>query len=356
MRTQLLGSLLALITLVSAGPGAQGSKPTIEELNGYAEWRRGDVLIVDGQHLRVTPATKFKGKAAASLDAIPLGYEVKAKGVRGSDGVIQAAEIEAKPNGEAMFEADVRQATDEIEEMWLRAGMMYEPKEDGTREVIGRMIDADPRGDRVWEIVDRMRPPYIPATAVRVHVVRTEEWNAAAMGNGSIWVYSGLVDEMGDDELAIVLGHELAHYSHEHSRRAAKSGMWMQFLGLGALIAADQIDSDAKRLGAELGALLAVTAFDSGYSRNQEDQADRVGLRYVYEAGYDYAAAPALWRRFAEKYGDQDAVTNFFFGDHSRSAERADALEKEIRNNYHNAADPPAKAPAAPAPAKTTKK
>jgi Zn-dependent protease with chaperone function len=334
MRAPLLGSLLALVLLGSVGPGAKEPKPRTEELSGYAEWRRADVLIVDGQRVRATAATKFKGKNAPSLDAIALGYEVKAKGVRGSDGVVQAAEIEAKPNAEAMFEADVRKATDEIEEVWLRAGMMYEPKEDGTREVIGRMIDADPRGDRVWEIVDRLRPPYIPATAVRVHVVRTEEWNAAAMGNGSIWVYSGLVDETSDDELAIVLGHEMAHYSHEHSRRAAKAAMWTQFLALGALVAAEQIDGEARRVGTQLGALLAVTAFDSGYSRNQEDQADRVGLRYAHEAGYDVSEGPRLWERFRQRYGNGDKVTNFFFGGHSRPSDRIKSIRRELAINY----------------------
>ena len=76
----------------------------------------------------------------------------------------------------------------------------------------------------------------------------------------------------------------------------------------------------------------------------------------MYEAGYDYQKAPALGRRFAEKYGDQDGVTNFFFGDHSLSAARADGLEKEIANNHHTGADPPARAPAKTAPAKTPAK
>jgi Zn-dependent protease with chaperone function len=334
MRAPLLGSLLVLVVVGSVGPGAKEPKPKTEELEGYAEWRRDDLLIVDGQRVRVMPSTKFKGRSAPSLEAIALGYEVKAKGVRGSDGVIQAGEIEARPNGESMFEADVRQATDEIEDLWLRAGVMYEPKEDGTREVIGRMIDADPRGDRVWEIVDRLRPPYIPSTAVRVHVVRTEAWNAAAMGNGSIWVYSGLIDEMSDDELAIVLGHELAHYSHEHSRRAAKAGMWTQFLALGALVAADQIDNEAGRVGAQLGALLSVTAFDAGYSRNQEDQADRVGLRYAHEAGYDVGEGPRLWERFRQKYGNGNKVANFFFGGHSRPSDRIKNIRRELAVNY----------------------
>ena len=71
-----------------------------------------------------------------------------------------------------------------------------------------------------------------------------------------------------------------------------------------------------------------------GYSRDQEDQADRVGLRYAYEAGFDVSKGPGLWARFAEKYGDKDKVTNFFFGSHSLSSERARNLQKELRFNY----------------------
>ncbi|HTM00158.1 MAG TPA: hypothetical protein VL503_03400, partial [Candidatus Omnitrophota bacterium] len=57
--------------------------------------------------------------------------------------------------------------------------------------------------------------------------------------------------------------------------------------------------------------------------------------------------APALWRRFAEKYGDGSPIQNFFFGDHSLSTQRAAALEKEIRNNYSNPSkDPPTHAAA----------
>jgi predicted Zn-dependent protease len=42
----------------------------------------------------------------------------------------------------------------------------------------------------------------------------------------------------------------------------------------------------------------------SGYSREYEDQADRVGLRYVYQAGFDPTKGPGLWGKFKEKYGE----------------------------------------------------
>jgi len=75
-------------------------------------------------------------------------------------------------------------------------------------------------------------------------------------------------------------------------------------------------------------------ALVNGYGRDLEDQADRVGLRYAYEGGYDVRRGPPLWRRFAKKYGDKGSLANFFFGNHSLSSERAVNLEKEIALNY----------------------
>ena len=68
--------------------------------------------------------------------------------------------------------------------------------------------------------------------------------------------------------------------------------------------------------------------------RDQEDQADRVGMRYAHEGGFDVSKGPRLWQRFAEKYGDQGALPNFFFGSHSRSSARAKNLQTEIALNY----------------------
>jgi hypothetical protein len=60
-------------------------------------------------------------------------------------------------------------------------------------------------------------------------------------------------------------------------------------------------------------------------------------MRYAYEAGYDVTKAPRLWRRFAQKYGDSDKVTNFFFGDHSLSLVRADNAERQLAYNFPDA-------------------
>jgi Zn-dependent protease with chaperone function len=333
MRTALL---LGVMLGLAAHPAAAD-----EKLEGYAEWVLEGCLVVDGQKVCPAPGLKFEGDGAAwSFATIPLGYEVKVKkGTRLPDGTLLAREVEARPNGEAMFEAQVRAATDQMEARIRRAGRFSEGEGRRARSV-GRLLEEGPRVDRVRRIVDHLLPPYLEPHDVRVYVIENEEWNAFAMGNYSIYVFSGLLDSLSDDEVAIVLGHELVHATHEHSRRQAKKGMWIQLAAIGALGATSTIDSGTSRALAETAAGLAASAWSNGYGRDMEDQADRVGLRYAYEAGYDITKGPALWKRFAEKYGEGSAAVNFFFGNHSLARERATHLEQEIALNYPDGAKP----------------
>ena len=110
--------------------------------------------------------------------------------------------------------------------------------------------------------------------------------------------------------------------------------MWIQLAAAGVVGAVGTIDDDTKRIVLQLAAGLTATAWSNGYGRSLEDQADRVGMRYAYEAGYDVTKGPRLWSRFARKYGQPGKVANFFFGDHSQSSARAAKLEQEIAYNY----------------------
>lgn len=323
-----IGAAVLLTALASFPAG------TAERVNGYAEYRRPGQIVIEGQRVRATSATTISAGGIRSVDEIPLGYEAQATGVRAGDGSIVATGITARPNGKQAFEDDVLKATNEIEQEWVGRGFMYEPRGTGRAVKVGDIVKAGPPVDRVSRLMDRLRPPYIPASRLRVHVVQTKEWNASAMGNGAIWVYTGLLNEMSDDEMAIVLGHELAHFSHEHSRRSQKRGMWTQIVGLGAVVASSAIDNDAARIAAMSGSMLGTTAFASGYSRDLEDQADRVGLRYAYEGGFDVRKGPALWNKFRQRYGEQNQVTNFFVGSHSRPSDRISNIEREIAVNY----------------------
>lgn len=340
MTASRITAILALL-LVPASTWAATSK-TIK-ISGYLDFRKPGVLVVDGQRVRQSSRTSFRGAGAAkSFDTIPVGYEMRVDGTRQSDGTLLATKIDAKPNGTSMYEGDVVAATNQAEQQYVKAGKIADVDAQGKEHDLGALHTTGPEVDRCRRIVDRLLPGYIDPKSVRVYVVDNKEWNAMAMANYSIYAFSGIMKDLDDDEMAIVLGHELTHATHEHSRRQAAKGLYAGIAGAAASIGLSQVKSGIAKDAAGAAASLGLTTFGNVYSRDYEDQADRVGLRYLYEAGYDYKKAPKLWRRFAEKYGDGSPIQNFFFGDHSLSSKRAAALETEIRNNYSDPSkDPP---------------
>src|SRR5262249_30388688 len=155
-----------------------------------------------------------------------------------------------------------------------------------------RLYDSGPMVERVERIVDALLPPYIDPDNVRCYVIENPEWNAFAMGNFSIYVFSGLLNDLDDDEVAIVLGHEITHATHEHTRRQFKKQMWIQLAVLGLAVATETVDDANKRAVLGLLTLFGAAAWKNGYGRDCEDQADRVGLRYAFEAGFDIRKGP----------------------------------------------------------------
>jgi len=322
------GICLAAVTSarpMGDGVSAHSSKP--EKVSGYAEFKKGDTLIVDGQRV-------VSGPKARAVKDIPFGYEVTVTGRRDASGTVIADKVDARPNGQDDTEKQIIASTDKAEQTWVEKKMMFEPADSGKIIKIGDILESGPQVERARRIMDKLRPSYVPASALRVRVVQTDQWNASAMANGAVWVYTGLMDSMDDDEMAIVLGHELTHYTHEHIRRSVSKGSFAQILGVGAQVVLSQIKSPTvQQLGA-LGGQLGLSALMSGYSREFEDEADRVGLRYVYEAGYDVSKGPRLWEKFKTKYGEEDKVTNFFTGDHSRPTERIKNINRQLKLNY----------------------
>ncbi|MEW5982172.1 MAG: M48 family metalloprotease [Acidobacteriota bacterium] len=322
-----------MTTALAVLVGGEAMAQRTETFRGYAEWLRGDTLIVDGQRVAVSRGTTLKGLARHGVGSVELGSEITVKGVREPGGIVRATEIEAKTNGASFLEREILGATNSQELEWLADGRVTADDDSGSR-TIGRIYDDGADVRRVERVLDRVLPPYADRGSYRAYVVDNKEWNAMAMANGSVWVFRGLLDAFDDDELAIVVGHEVAHVTHEHTRREMKRTFWIQGVALAAIFAAEQIDHDVARGAVQIGAGLTAVAFANRYSRDHEHQADRVGLRYAYEGGFDVSKAPHLWERFREKYGDDPKLLNALFGSHPLESERVGRLEREIGWNY----------------------
>lgn len=133
-----------------------------------------------------------------------------------------------------------------------------------------------------------------------VNLLNSDQVNAFCMPGGRIAFYTGILDKLNlsDDEVAAVMGHEIAHALREHGReRAAKAGATslgarLAGAGLSAWLGIDPRITDAVTGQA---AQLAVLHF----SREEETEADLVGLDVAARAGYDPRAGVALWRKMA---------------------------------------------------------
>jgi predicted Zn-dependent protease len=124
--------------------------------------------------------------------------------------------------------------------------------------------------------------------------------NAWAMAGGKMALYSGLVIQLKatDDELAQVLGHEIAHALAKHSAEKMSVGM-ASTIG----VAAVGVAADRKALALTGAALAAALAVQRPNSRAAESEADQIGIELAAKAGYDPRAAITLWQKMAQVGG-----------------------------------------------------
>ncbi len=163
-------------------------------------------------------------------------------------------------------------------------------------------------------------------------LVENKDPNAFALANGTVVVNSGLFDVLENEaQLASVLSHEIAHATQRHAWRQQQyhkgSRTAMKIAGiLGSAVTGESSIAAATAL--------IDTAIKNGYSRSLENQADRLGLLYMYEQGYDIREAPRVWKLMTQKYGDKSSG---FWSNHDNNTTRRSYLMAEIRNNYAEA-------------------
>jgi predicted Zn-dependent protease len=172
-------------------------------------------------------------------------------------------------------------------------------------------LNRDPtQTARVQHIAQRL----IPHTAVfrddavhwswQVNVLTSNEINAWCMPGGKIAVYTGLIQQLAltDDELAAVMGHEIAHALREHVREEMGR---QQATAIGTTVGAAVLEYFTGVNPGELGHTFAQAMFVLPHSRENEQEADRIGVELAARAGYDPRAAVSLWQKMVAHGGGQ---------------------------------------------------
>lgn len=153
---------------------------------------------------------------------------------------------------------------------------------------------------RVQAIARRIEPQTgvfrrdAPGWKWEVNIIDSNELNAFCMPGGKIMFYSGLINrlKLTDEEIAVVMGHEIAHALREHSREQVSQAIAAQAaMGVGsALLGLGQNAAQLANVGYE--ALIA-----THFSRTDEAEADRIGLELSARAGYNPRAGITLWQK-----------------------------------------------------------
>ena len=150
--------------------------------------------------------------------------------------------------------------------------------------------------------------------------------NAFACGDGSIRVFSSLMDLMDDDELMAIIGHEIGHVVHADVKHAMKNA----YLASAARNAAGAAEGStvAKLSESQLGDL--ATAFtDAQFSQKQEYEADKYGFRFCVEHGFSpYGMAASLEKLVELSQGAKASTVQKMFSSHPDSEKRAAAVRK----------------------------
>jgi predicted Zn-dependent protease len=191
---------------------------------------------------------------------------------------------------------------------------------------------SDPQVRRLRAIAQRI----IPHTARwnsaaqqwkwQVNLVKSDQVNAFCMPGGRIGFFTGIIDKLKltDDEIAAVMGHEIAHALREHGRdRQSKSTTTGLITGIGGALASAWLGYDVRGLANTAGQLYVLK-----FSRDEEREADLVGLDIAARAGYDPRAGIALWNKMASL--DKSGAPIELLSTHPGGENRIEQIESHL--------------------------
>ena len=183
---------------------------------------------------------------------------------------------------------------------------------------------------RLQTIANRLIPQakYLRAEAAswkwEVNLLKSDELNAYCAPGGKIMFYTGIIDrlKLSDDEIAAIMGHEMAHALREHGRENV-SRQYAQQTGLSLLASIAGLSQGQ----AELANLVGQVGLSLPNSRTQETEADVLGLEMMSRAGYNPNASVTLWQKMMAANSSSSPQ---FLSTHPNPANRIQNLQNLI--------------------------
>jgi Zn-dependent protease with chaperone function len=318
-----------------------------ENFMGVFEMLEDEIAYVDGKKVVLSDATSIdcsysadcgcsRGMAYLGFQELNIGDFLTVKGKLNAEGIVVADQIYVCQNEYTSYDRELRTAVENSYDasgsriVMAPTGISVPPNSlyQGNIKVGNlnyKLLDDIRLQGYVNMVGNRILPDYAKDSEFqekheiffRFYVIESPIPNAFAFPNGMVFINTGLMKIIENEaQLAAVLGHEIAHVTYEHATDRYKTQSLITDLlgdeaqeGLGSLL--------SKTLGIEAEAGSLVDGMAQGlneinpaslsnlFSKSNETQSDRVGLFYMYLAGYDVREAAAFWQNMSVITGDE---------------------------------------------------
>ena len=191
--------------------------------------------------------------------------------------------------------------------------------------------ESSPYTKRLRKIINSMDG--VNEMPLNFKVYKTNEVNAFACADGSVRVYSGIMDAMTDEELCGVLGHEMGHVALHHTRKQMQKQMLTSATLQGLASTSEKV---AVLTDSQLGAI-GEMVLNAKFSRNMETEADDYGYNFLCEAGKNPWTMVMAFEKLQKLSGSSQSgpVTNIF-SSHPDTATRIEHITQRCINDGYN--------------------
>jgi hypothetical protein len=282
----------------------------------------GDIAKVDGRLVKLNPNVviegaeaqpkeygSFKGKKFKSFGELDAGMLMDLDGQNQNDGILYVKKGVVRPHPFTKTDAKV------IEN--LKNSMQLTPNTVSMGTLKFQLVPNAKMQDYVNKVGNSLIPTFMKEMTkdqdgyinFKFYVVQNDStFNACSYPDGSTFIYTGLLKAIDNpSQLAAVLGHEISHVVYHHGRKTVDAKGSSDIVKESLSIANDfgLPKNEAVELTLAFGGPFLVSLF----SKNFENQADRNGLMYMANAGFDPREAPKIWLKVYQKAKTEEKLS-----------------------------------------------